>query len=155
MKTFITAVNLTEKQAKGLIATVYTAHYTCNGDPQSISPDRLKKLSEDLYLLLTLPVGSEVVMSVHRRTQPGVAGFTTLTFKHGYRVIKFTVYRDETSTPMDIALTFIHSTTFGYFKHSALHNWNYSIGKPMQIVHIRDEQEEKDAWLDAYINDAC
>jgi hypothetical protein len=154
MKTFITAVNLTEKQAKQLIVTVYSAHYKYNGGPGTLSPDRLKKLSDDLFLLLTLPTGSEVVVSEHSRTKPGMAGYTTFHFKHEYRVIQLSVYGDETRMPKYIAETFLQSKSFGHFKHLAWDNWNYSIGKPMEEE--REAQEALNEYYEKlYIQDAC
>lgn len=139
MKTFSTAVSLTKEEAKELIETIYSTHYTCDGNIESISTDKLKKLSDELFLLLTLPIGSEVVMSEHRGTKPGVAWFTNIHFKHEFRVVKITVYRQETSTPIDIASFFLNAKDIWDFNYSIRRKWMSIFYKPTIVDPIEKE----------------
>jgi hypothetical protein len=119
---FTTTFRLTKKQATRLIKDCYTVHYSPlnrdeEGSQQYKDEDRRMEISEYLYFLLTLPIGTEVSMEtvVKGVDQPS---YTLIQFWHPTSDSRFDIYiySNESDTALEIAMIFLHNKNFKEFK---------------------------------------
>jgi hypothetical protein len=134
MKKFTTAVSLTEKQVMDLAAMLFKAHYNSS----NLNPAKREKITNDLFILLTQPVGSEINMYMEYASRFLLAFEDCST---GSDTVVLRVDKDqETSIPIDLVMLFLLSKRFWDFKLAIWAKWKFCLGKPLPIEHTEDEQ---------------